>query len=67
MDKLKPCPFCGTQAHIMKLKSTAIDRYFVVCGNSLCIAHEKWVFGNFFHRETDAIKAWNRRVDAENT
>lgn len=48
MSKLKPCPFCGTQAHIAKLKSAAIDRYFVVCGNSLCIAHEKWVFGLFF-------------------
>lgn len=64
VDNSKPilCPYCGSEAHVMELKKKAAERYFVACSNPLCIAHDKWVFGKFFFRKADAIKAWNRRT-----
>lgn len=65
MNDLKPCPFCGGIAHVMRLKWSASERYFVVCGNSLgrCIASEHNTFGRFYVNKNDAVDAWNRRAD----
>jgi len=60
---LKPCPFCGSRAHVAQLKQKAVDRFFVKCANSLCIASEHWIFGRFYFRMEDAAKAWNRRAN----
>lgn len=39
-NALKPCPFCGSTAHVSMLKQSVKPRYFIVCGNaaSECIA-----------------------------
>lgn len=33
--KLKPCPFCGSYAVILKTDDT-FPRYIVMCGNTVC-------------------------------
>ena len=59
--KLKPCPFCGGEAHIDCFPG--LDRpYFPVCNNEMCIACDTIVT---FLTEKDAAEAWNRRVDNE--
>jgi hypothetical protein len=65
--ELKPCPFCGTQAHVNRLKWSASPRYFVSCGNGMgkCIASEHNTFGRFYTNRDDAIEAWNRRTNYE--
>lgn len=64
MAKLKPCPFCGSIAHIQELKQSVRPRYFVVCSNARdrCIAAEHNVFGRFYPLVSEAIEAWNRRA-----
>ena len=63
--ELKPCPFCGGNAHIVRLKESVKEKYYVACGNSLnrCIASHKWVFGRFYSTREEAIEAWNRRIE----
>lgn len=65
MKLLKPCPFCGGIAYVMRLKQSVSPRYFVACGNSAerYIAAEHWVFGRFFSTQEEAVEAWNRRTD----
>ena len=65
MEKLKPCPFCGGNAHVMQHKWGASTRYFVGCANraNSCIASEHNTFGMFYFRRQDAIEAWNKRAD----
>ena len=59
--KLKPCPFCGGEAHIDCFPG--LDRpYFPVCNNEMCIACDTIVT---FLTEKDAAEAWNRRTDNE--
>ena len=56
--KLKPCPFCGGEAHIDCFPG--LDRpYFPVCNNEMCIACDTIVT---FLTEKDAADAWNRRA-----
>ena len=57
---LKPCPFCGSEAHIIERKPhETVLFYQVQC--STCSAG----LSAGFARETDAIKAWNRREDGD--
>ena len=59
--KLKPCPFCGGEAHIDCF--TGLDRpYFPVCNNEMCIAGDTIVT---FSTENEAAEAWNRRVGGQ--
>lgn len=59
--KLKPCPFCGGEAHIDCFPG--LDRpYFPVCNNEMCIACDTILT---FLTEKDAAEAWNRRADNE--
>ena len=64
MAELKPCPFCGHNAHVMQLKGSVPARYYAGCGNRAgrCIASDHYVFGRFFVNKQDAIDAWNRRA-----
>lgn len=65
---LKACPFCGSIAHVQTLKKSVTPRYFIACGNARehCIASEHNVFGMFYTTVSDAVNAWNRRVDDDN-
>ena len=59
--KLKPCPFCGGEAHIDCFQG--LDRpYFPVCDNEMCIACDTIVS---FLTEKAAADAWNRREENE--
>lgn len=58
MEKLKPCPFCGSEARV---QTAAMFRncYSIVCMNTKCGAH---VF--FYGAEATknmTAKHWNRR------
>lgn len=69
MDKLKPCPFCGSndiglikrfdENHVFRKGEwkiqTQSDRYQIKCRNCPCGTY----FAFFVE---DAIEAWNRRV-----
>lgn len=55
MTELKPCPFCGGEAYIVKGFS---DLHMILCEDCGSTA-------SFQHKEgrQEAIKAWNRRAE----
>ena len=57
--KLKPCPFCGGEAKIMKDSVYEDNPYFVICTDKKC---ECYAVTNHCRTPYSAIKAWNRRV-----
>ena len=61
MSDLKPCPFCGSEPtiRIFRGKDGWRDRYAVLCryDEGGCGAES-----GLYHYESEAIKAWNRRV-----
>ena len=59
LDKLKPCPFCGSEAIMQTFKTAAEKdaRFRVKC--SSCFCETNW--DNF--SAEDAKELWNRRVD----
>lgn len=78
MTELKPCPFCGSQAHIEKgmvrfkknksREAAKIEAYFIGCSDSECILYSNKRYGRlFFTVSRDSIeimiRRWNRRED----
>lgn len=58
MFELKRCPFCGGEAKLFTVKSTG--EFYVGCCNGLCdVIPATWIVDN----ETEAVNAWNNRVD----
>lgn len=57
MEKLKPCPFCGSEAHICKIRGEKI--YLVKCWNyrECSILPRTKEYEN----KEEAIREWNRR------
>lgn len=53
-NKLKPCPFCGGEAKIVREEYL----YIVRCTKCPCDMGRQW-----YTRKKEAIKAWNRRAD----
>lgn len=53
MEKLKPCPFCGGEAKVMKMGYP----HWVYCLECGAKVHGGTT------KEKDSIKAWNRRVE----
>lgn len=62
-DSLKPCPFCGTIAHITQLKGGKFPRYSVCCSNPKCFASKSSCFGKKYYSEYEAIEMWNMRAE----
>lgn len=58
--ELKPCPFCGGKAEILKMASFGKELFTVSCCTGGCMANISWVVG-----KTTAIAAWNRRTESE--
>ena len=55
MDKLKPCPFCGSEGEMVQLYS---DTYIVGCSNEDC---PMWA-GFGFNMKEHATRFWNTRT-----
>ena len=59
--KLKPCPFCGSEATIEDI-STEDEYYFMIqCQNEKCGAAV--CFGDESETQEGAARAWSRRAD----
>jgi Lar family restriction alleviation protein len=57
-NELKPCPFCGGEATLWKIRETDgpyYRPYHILCG---CGGRVGW-----FEEKKEAIDAWNRRVN----
>lgn len=68
-DELRPCPFCGGKAKVMKLDLDSIDEgwqlWGVWCEDDL---NEKYAHGHYidnYATKEEAVAAWNRRADHE--
>ncbi len=59
--KLKPCPFCGSEAMIVNDWSVGFQKemYTVECTNDECTA----TINKMKETQDEVIKIWNRRVD----
>lgn len=55
-ETLKPCPFCGAEAEIVRNGSGS---YFVRCADKQCAAKTRLYHEN----ENGARLAWNRRAE----
>lgn len=65
-NKLKPCPFCGGEAEIMRLKTLNIDPSkimpYYICGCPNCGC---WFNTDEFHTEEEAVVMWNTRTEVK--
>lgn len=63
MTELKPCPFCGSEAVIIRGFSLGRYmyrlKYYVVCSPAFGCGGRTFNFDT----EQDAVEAWNRRAD----
>ena len=57
--QLKPCPFCGCYANILRGSEFSNDYWFVSCGR--CLARTREV-----NSPDDAIGLWNKRFSPGN-
>lgn len=57
MAELKPCPFCGGKAEVVK-SMIAGGGFFIIC-------HDCEIRTFDFLRPETAVKRWNRRADNE--
>lgn len=60
MEELKPCPFCGGEAHVKEVVSACETLYTVGCSNPECMGYETWLLKP---TKEEAIAAWNRRAE----
>lgn len=60
MAELKPCPFCGGEAEVVKNPDFVdVSCKNINCRGYACCLHHK--------KKKDAIEAWNRRAEDGNT
>ena len=59
-ETLKPCPFCGGEAHIKKFVSACSVVYTVGCSDSECMGFETLLCKP---TPEEAVAAWNRRAE----
>lgn len=58
-NELKPCPFCGSEAHIYR--HPTIGNYAPACNNDRCEVYWQREYGT----EAEAIAAWNTRAEPQ--
>lgn len=56
MNKLKPCPFCGSKVEI-DFKYFDVKKYFSYCTKKDCIFDSKWIYKT----KKEAGKEFNKR------
>lgn len=57
MADLKPCPFCGGEAHLRQDASHS-KAWFIGCNTEDCFGEIHWA-----QTKAEAITAWNTRAD----
>ena len=57
-DKLKPCPFCGSEAIIFPPQEKDMDTWAAVCQHPECGCNARILFCD---TKESAIEQWNRR------
>ena len=57
-EKLKPCPFCGSEANLYECRWLGITSYGVECTKCDAILEG-------YSTKEEAIKAWNKRAKNE--
>lgn len=58
MAELKPCPFCGGEAHLIEYSVIGFPvEYGVKCEKCSAMTYPKWITA------MQAVEAWNRRVN----
>ena len=69
IPKLKPCPFCGGEADLVKgveprsFHPQAKEYYIVQCNNCNLMFGFDLDYGGIFWDEKSAIEAWNNRSE----
>ena len=66
LNELKPCPFCGGQAELIRehRKGWALTGSVVRCKNDHCGCRGKWfIIAAEYSSDEKAIEAWNRRFE----
>jgi len=56
VDKLKSCPFCGSDEAVSRQEYSPIPMFFVGCDNCGASA-------SYCDTQGEAVEAWNERVD----
>ena len=61
-EKLRPCPFCGGEAHVLSEKTHNGGRKFRVGCYDPCCSGAAFEGAVYFDR-SEAVAAWNRRAE----
>ena len=59
MDELRPCPFCGGEAQVVRKPYET--KFCVGCGDDACLGFSG--LGWLYETEEQAAAAWNRRAE----
>lgn len=70
MSKLKPCPFCGSNAGVLEYQRlSGPTLYKVVCNSRKCRGHDgagsvgAWLENGWRDSREEAAELWNRRAE----
>lgn len=62
MPKLKPCPFCGSKAKLIRIDLGEKTRFYTtVCLGDRCVGN----YNGVHDTQQKAVAAWNRRAKEE--
>ena len=62
-NELKPCPFCGGEARLMKMDYEGGEVWGVFCKDDLAAEYSHGHYIDNYMTAESAIAAWNRRAE----